>query len=142
MLKADVCVGSFSGVVPMAPSPLAISALLGLAGGPLSRSPSVAFFHWRIWKTTFVCCNSHKLLIGRDEFMIESFGSIIRWSRGQSSSARARLLVRWTVFSCIKTHLFRRAKPVYACLTLCLFLMMCLCQFSRCPCRGMQHKFL
>ena len=25
---------------------------------------------------------------------------------------------------------------------LCLFVMMCLCQYSRCPCRGMQQKFL
>lgn len=97
MLKADVCVGSFSGVVPMAPSPLAISALLGLAGGPPSLSPSVAFFHRSIWKTTFMCRNSHKLLIGRDEFMIESFGSIIRWSGGQGRSVRAQLCVRWTV---------------------------------------------
>ncbi len=36
MLKADVCVGSLSGVVPVAPGPVAVSALLGLAGGRLS----------------------------------------------------------------------------------------------------------
>lgn len=80
MIKADVCTGSLSSVVPVAPGPSAISALLGLAGGllSLSLSPSVAFFHWSIWKTTFMCCNSHNLLIGRDESMIESFSSIIR----------------------------------------------------------------
>lgn len=75
METADVFVGSFSGVVPMAPSPLAISVLLGLDGGPLS--PSVSFFHQSSWKTTFICRNSHKLLIGRDEFMIESCCIII-----------------------------------------------------------------
>lgn len=69
----------------MAPSPSAISALLGLAGVP-SLSPPVAFFHQSIRKTTFIRRNSHKLLIGHDEFMIESFSSIIRWSGGQSRS--------------------------------------------------------
>lgn len=43
-----------------------------------------------------------------------------------------------------KVKIFRGAKTslVYACLMLCLLIIMCLCQFSRCPCRGMQKKFL
>lgn len=33
---------------------------------------------------SFTCCNSHKLLIGRDEFMIERFSIIIRWRAEQA----------------------------------------------------------
>lgn len=36
MLKADVCVGRFAAVFSASHAPLAVSALLGLAGGLLS----------------------------------------------------------------------------------------------------------
>lgn len=42
----------------------------------------------------------------------------------------------------ISVNIFRRTKTVivYACLMLYLLLPMRLCQFSRCPCKGMQQK--
>lgn len=115
-------------------------------------SPSVAFFHQSICKTTFICCNSRKLLIGCDEFMIERFSSAIRRSRGRCGPDRAQLRIRWTSYfltlkKCISTvdlslpicfmNAFGRTKLsfVYSCI-------MFLCQFSRCPSRGMQQIFL
>lgn len=82
-------------------------------------SSSVSFFHQSIWKTTFMCRNSHKLLIGRDEFMIESCSIIIRQSGGQSKPERLQLCITWTnTLSCISLavllftffyNVFRRA---------------------------------
>lgn len=63
MWKADVCVGSSAVLFQRPLVPFCFAFL----------SPSVAFFHRGISKTTFTCCNSHKLLIGHDELLIESF---------------------------------------------------------------------
>lgn len=122
----------------MAPSPLAISALLGLQLGVLPLSRTITFFRRSIWKATFIWRNSHELLIGRDESMTECFSSIIRWSGGQSKSERARLCARWTVRQLVlyqdtlSLNTFRRTKAVivYACLMSCLFVMMCLPVFK------------
>lgn len=53
---------TFSPVAPKTPSPVTISAV----------PPSLSLFLLRsILQTTFMCCNSWRLLIGGDEFVIE-----------------------------------------------------------------------
>lgn len=117
MLKADVCVGCFSGVVPVAPSPLAISALLGLAGVPLSlriccflspqnlenniSAPWFLAFHGMGWVHKSVTA----VLLGG----------------GPSRSERAQLRVRWTDWpACLKSKL---------CQSLCMHALCCVCSW-------------
>ncbi|MEQ2177074.1 hypothetical protein GOODEAATRI_000103 [Goodea atripinnis] len=54
------------------PGPVAISAVLDVAGGPFPPPALLLFLLRSILKTTFMYCNSYKLLIGGDEFVTES----------------------------------------------------------------------
>lgn len=68
-------------IISLIPSPSTMSPLLCLSGVAISP-PSVAFLLCCISKTTFICCSLHRLLIGGDESMTESFTSIIRCAEG------------------------------------------------------------